>query len=361
MNTERELLSALENLFEQKRFSDALLLAKKGSHEYPSSFQIKFLYVRILKQLNKLKDAENSLNELMLIYPNNITLLQEAGDLSTLQNKFDEAIDYHNKILFLDPFNSDSKNAIDRINKIKKGGLMEDGKNIDFVSYQSEKLHSADTLPEFDSSKIQSIGEKKIDLPSPPPPPPIPEIEIDEPQEFKVESSVNKEEKTENKLIPEPPPPPSIPEMDTGEWEKKEEFLDIAIDEKNIEKQTSSDWEQIDEGEGSNSNNFDEKSMGIDENVWGQDDDSSEEMGDDQELTVMSLEPPNLEPPPEDTLDLKESQQMEYQPETEEIEDEISIINNSRESSELDHLDEITEISDFIASQDGYRTIQIEK
>ncbi len=175
IKSEKEELMALEDLFRQKRFSNALGIAKKASSDFPNSYPIKFLYARTLKELNKLAEAEEVLKELMLVYPNNIKLLLESGNLALLRNKFDESKEYYNKILFLDPFNTEAKNSIEKINVIKKGGLVRKGKG-DFVSYQDEKLQTADTLPEFDSRKLLEIlGEEPP--PPPPPPPPAPEME----------------------------------------------------------------------------------------------------------------------------------------------------------------------------------------
>jgi tetratricopeptide (TPR) repeat protein len=169
IKSEKEQLNALENLFQQKRFSDALEVAQKASSDYPNSYQLKFLYARTLKELNKLAEAEQVLKELMLIYPNNINLLLESGNLAVMQNKFDEGNEFYNKILFLDPFNADAKNSIEKINMIKKGGLP--GKAIgDSFSHQNKNLQSADTLPEFDSMKLRDILNEE------PPPPPIPEL-----------------------------------------------------------------------------------------------------------------------------------------------------------------------------------------
>jgi tetratricopeptide (TPR) repeat protein len=169
IKSEKEQLNALENLFQQKRFSDALEVAQKASSDYPNSYQLKFLYARTLKELNKLVEAEQVLKELMLIYPNNINLLLESGSLAVMQNKFDEGNEFYNKILFLDPFNADAKNSIEKINMIKKGELP--GKAIgDSFSHQNKNLQSADTLPEFDSMTLRDILNEE------PPPPPIPEL-----------------------------------------------------------------------------------------------------------------------------------------------------------------------------------------
>jgi tetratricopeptide (TPR) repeat protein len=209
MKSEKEQLSTLENLFQQKRFSDALEVAKKANSDYPNSFQIKFLYVRTLKELNKMGEAEEVLKELMLIYPNNINLLLESGNLAVLQNKFDEGNEYYHKILFLDPFNTEAKNSIEKINIIKKNGLVKKGK-LDFNSYQNEKLQSADTLPEFDSRKLRDIISEE-EPPPPPPPPPVPEMRE------------------------EPPslPPPPVAEMDTDETEAVTPFQEKIQEQEN--------------------------------------------------------------------------------------------------------------------------------
>lgn len=249
MKSEKEQLNALEDLFQQKRFSDALDVARKASSDYPNSYPIKFLFVRTLKELNKLAEAEEVLKELMLIYPNNINLLLERGNLAVLRNKFDEGIEFYNKILFLDPFNAEAKSSIEKIEMIKKNGLVGKGKG-DFLSYQNEKLQSADTLPEFDPGELSDIISKEPPPPPPPPPemkeespfspPPVPEM--DDIQEMKEDSV----EEQELELPPPPPPapamkeeppfsPPPVPEMEEisemGEITEMKEVLEKDTDE----------------------------------------------------------------------------------------------------------------------------------
>lgn len=215
LKSEKDQLNALESLFQQKRFSDALEVAKKASSDYPNSYQIKFLYVRTLKELNKLAEAEEVLKELMLIFPNNINLLLESGNLAVLRNKFDEGNEFYNKILFLDPFNTEAKTSIEKINMIKKGGLP--GKAIkDSLSPQNKNLQSADTLPEFDSTQLRDILNEEP--PPPPTPPPTPEVK---------KGPINEQER---ELFPSPlsslPEMEEIPEVDavdTVETVDKEE------------------------------------------------------------------------------------------------------------------------------------------
>lgn len=215
IESEKEQLNTLENLFQQKRFSDAFEVAKKASSDYPNSYQINFLYVRTLKKLNKLTEAEEVLKELMLIYPNNINLLLESGNLAVLGKKFDEAKEYYNKILFLDPFNTVAKNSIEKINMIKRDGLVRKGKG-DFVSFQNEKFYSADTLPEFDSRKLRDIISEE---PPPPPPPPVPEMSgISEEDTDKKKAPSLFQQKIQEQEIDEieiPPPITNMEEMDS--------------------------------------------------------------------------------------------------------------------------------------------------
>lgn len=148
---ERVQLKALEDLFKQKRFSDALNLARRFKEDFPRSFQIRFLHVRILKELNRLGEAEDALRDLMLVFPNNLNLLQEIGKLCIERNKYNEATEHYNKILFLDPFNSAAKSTLDKIKLLKKSEKRDTG----FISYSSEKIHRADTLPEFDTQELK--------------------------------------------------------------------------------------------------------------------------------------------------------------------------------------------------------------
>jgi hypothetical protein len=142
----------------------------------------------------------------------------ERGNLAVLRNKFDEANEYFNKILFLDPFNTEAKNSIEKINIIRKNGLVSKGKG-DFISYQNEKLQSADTLPEFDSEKLRDVISEES-----PPPPPVPEMTEESVKEQEPElppfspppvPELKDEPITEQEpeLLPSPPPPPPIPEM----------------------------------------------------------------------------------------------------------------------------------------------------
>ncbi len=201
---ERIQLKALEDLFKQKRFSDALNLARRFKEDFPRSFQIRFLQVRILKELNRLGEAEDALRDLMLVFPNNLNLLQEMGKLCIERNKYNEATEHYNKILFLDPFNSAAKTTLDKIKLLKKSEKRDTG----FISYSSEKIHRADTLPEFDTQELKRNvtpppSEPVIKTVTPTPPPkPQPPLQV--------------------KTSTPPPPPVSKPVIDTFSAPPKE-------------------------------------------------------------------------------------------------------------------------------------------
>jgi tetratricopeptide (TPR) repeat protein len=120
LKQEKEQLAALENLFWQRKFSEAADLAEKLHQEYSHSFQINFLYVKILKELKRWKETESVLVQLMDSFPDNVSILQEWADVCVHLDKPDEAREYYNKILFLDPFNVSAKEALNRIEAVQK-------------------------------------------------------------------------------------------------------------------------------------------------------------------------------------------------------------------------------------------------
>jgi tetratricopeptide (TPR) repeat protein len=112
---EKEQLAVLENFFWQKKFSEALVLAEQLHKEFPQSFQINFIYVKILKEENKWQEAESVLKQLMSSFPDNVSILKEWADVSFNLRNLDEAEKTYNKILFLDPFNVGAKEALKKL------------------------------------------------------------------------------------------------------------------------------------------------------------------------------------------------------------------------------------------------------
>ena len=79
--SEREGLERLESLFREKNYKEASAFATDLHERFPSSFQIGFLYYRILVNLESYSESESILDELLKLYPENINLLLEKGEL----------------------------------------------------------------------------------------------------------------------------------------------------------------------------------------------------------------------------------------------------------------------------------------
>lgn len=115
LKQEKEQLAVLENFFWQKKFSEALILAEQLNKEFPHSFQINFIYVKILKEEKKWQEAEDVLKQLMSSFPDNVSILKEWADVSFNLRHLEEAEKTYNKILFLDPFNVGAKEAMKKL------------------------------------------------------------------------------------------------------------------------------------------------------------------------------------------------------------------------------------------------------
>ena len=115
ISDEKEQLKALEDLYSEEKFSEVIELYEQLSVDFPDSFQIKFVYGRSLLRLDHVADAEEVLTELVQSFPDNINLLQEVGNLYSKKEDNEKAIEYYDKILFLDPFNALAKKSIEKI------------------------------------------------------------------------------------------------------------------------------------------------------------------------------------------------------------------------------------------------------
>jgi tetratricopeptide (TPR) repeat protein len=210
LKNEKIQQQALESLFAQKRFPEALTMAEKLTADFPDSYHINILYVKVLTELNRLGDAEDAAKNLMQIYPDNINLLSEMGTICLKLNKYDDAIEYYNKILFLDPFNTAAKETIDKISSLKKTAETREDKPADFMSYQSEKMIARqDTAPE----PVETIPGEMPDLSFDPAMAETRE-EIEPPAMFDTEPEL--EPLALSDPIPEPEPP-SMPEASIPE------------------------------------------------------------------------------------------------------------------------------------------------
>ena len=117
---EREQLTQLENLFKQKNYTAGLAQVETVLQQFPSSFHLKFLQIKFLKELQRPTEALNLLLEMHIRFGDNILILKELADLNFQQKRLPESLIYYNKLLFLDSFNS---HAHERVKQIQ--GLLE--------------------------------------------------------------------------------------------------------------------------------------------------------------------------------------------------------------------------------------------
>jgi tetratricopeptide (TPR) repeat protein len=112
---EKDQLIALETLFKEEKLDEGLELSVQLLKEFPDSFQIRFMSSKVLRATGKLKEAEEILSDLISTHDNHLNLFLEMGGLSQDLKKYDQALDYFNKALFIDPFNSQAKEAVKHI------------------------------------------------------------------------------------------------------------------------------------------------------------------------------------------------------------------------------------------------------
>ncbi len=87
------------------QYDKGIDLIKKYLINYPNNLGAYLLLAKIYKHKGKIKEAENALNKALEIEKENITALNEAGNLYKLNKDYDKAIFYLNKALEYSPDN----------------------------------------------------------------------------------------------------------------------------------------------------------------------------------------------------------------------------------------------------------------
>lgn len=159
IKSEKESLTALEKLFNAKKYEGALKVSKELFKQFPSSFQIGIVKSRTLIKLARYEEAEESVDELLRIYPENINLLVEKGNLLVIRGRKVEAGIFFDKALFLDPFNSLARDGLELTKK--KGSKLAKESPTDFLSYEKEKLNLEDTIRESDLEKLMELSKSE--------------------------------------------------------------------------------------------------------------------------------------------------------------------------------------------------------
>ena len=147
LKSEKEQLARLEQLRREKKYKEFFSAAEEAAMAFPDSYPVKFLYAEVLSETKQVEEAENVLKDLLFTYPDNINLLLELGKVTFNLEKNDEAAEYFNKILFLDPFNDQAKTLLVKIEKSKKdtpageveAAEEEEEKPLNFITYTKEK------------------------------------------------------------------------------------------------------------------------------------------------------------------------------------------------------------------------------
>ncbi len=152
---EREGLERLEVLFREESFKEASAFASDLVSAFPSSFQIGFLYYKILVKLDRYAESESVLDGLLKLYPENINLLLEKGELLVGRGKVAESKLFFDKVLFLDPFNIKAKDGVEKVKR------SESKTTIGFEKYEREKIALEDTMKEADLERFMNITEEK--------------------------------------------------------------------------------------------------------------------------------------------------------------------------------------------------------
>jgi len=157
---EKDQLIALETLFKEEKLDEGLKLSEQLLKEFPDSFQIRFMSSKVFRASGKLKEAETILSDLISTHDNHLNLFLEIGGLSQDLKKNDQALDYFNKALFIDPFNRQAKEAVKKIEQ-KAGSGGEEALTGQADAGKKKEDWKKDTLPEDELGKI--LDESQTD------------------------------------------------------------------------------------------------------------------------------------------------------------------------------------------------------
>lgn len=150
---EKDQIEAIEKLIREEKLEEAVDLCEKAMADFPTSFQIKITYGKILMDLTRYPDSERVLGDLLRSYPDNLNLLGEMGKLYFRCDQGERSLEYFNKILFLDPFNDTAK---DYVEKIKAGDKDEPAVREDTVAEEDLDLDDEPPIREPSSPELLS-------------------------------------------------------------------------------------------------------------------------------------------------------------------------------------------------------------
>ena len=196
---------------------------------------------KLLRVSGKLTEAEDILSELISTHDNHLNLFLEIGGLSLDLKKYSQALDYYNKALFIDPFNSQAKEAVKELQQ-KPGTESAEEPGIQEAVTKEKKNWKADTLPEEEIKNIlgdspteekeADLTEDSIQMEEEEINPSIPGVDESyvEPDQIKVEAAPDKvSQDVEESLMADPVLVGSEPEK-SGDEVSTEDVADLFVD-----------------------------------------------------------------------------------------------------------------------------------
>jgi len=159
VTSERERLAALEKLYKQEKYDEALEMAAEALEVHPESFQIRLLQSKIQRAAGDTARAEVTLDKLLATHPNHLSALLEMASLQDQVGQYARALEVYNQVLFIDPFNAQAKMAVEKINR---EGLADRPPPPEARAHEKAKeTFRADTLPEDEIESILGVERKE--------------------------------------------------------------------------------------------------------------------------------------------------------------------------------------------------------
>lgn len=120
---EREHLAQLEWLFQQKKFAEGLARTEAVLVQFPTSFHLKFLKYRFLRELQQQGEALQLLRQMHAMAGDNIMVVRELADLHFRMKQYPESLLYYKKLLFLDSFNGQAQERVKLLQGMLEAGV----------------------------------------------------------------------------------------------------------------------------------------------------------------------------------------------------------------------------------------------
>ena len=154
---EREYIRNIENYYNNNQIDKAIEYCEKILIELPDSFNIKFYYAKLLKEVGKFEEAGIQFSNLELRYPENINLLLEIGELNFFLKNYEKSKEYLEKLLFYDHFNQKAKVLLDKIDELKKEVEIDNNDKVENQAEYEIKIDDSENIDEL--SKNLNIEE----------------------------------------------------------------------------------------------------------------------------------------------------------------------------------------------------------